>query len=473
MKKEKTNEANLDAPLSEAEISILMAEQEKEKDLRGELTPHDTSDRAHLFRFIRKNKLLSVAFLFIVLAFLGGAVGGGILLWQHLSAPTDTQLQKNKEISVLFGEEKAQSIEYDDWVRQDIFYFDLLSFADKMDLTVSGNGKRFCFTAKDGSYLSVENGESYAFINSVRVLMEVKTVSQKKTEPASAIVSQNRCLVPYSFLAEAISDGFSLKLNSKTNTLRIRPILNVTDGKTENAVPTELHFSADLFEKVVFPTDKKNDESKYHYSIDIEPYLASITSEHLVLANKTHALGSDYLPDRLTKLTCATAGGRDYYLCADAANALNAMMAAMTADGITDIYVTSAYRSYAYQENLYEGYVKKHMAQGMSREEAEATASTYSSRPGESEHQTGLCLDFTSKEMGGALNQKFENTDAFTWLSENAWQYGFILRYPKSEEQIDITGYDYEPWHYRFVGRYAATEIHEGNLTLEEYLGQT
>jgi D-alanyl-D-alanine carboxypeptidase len=74
--------------------------------------------------------------------------------------------------------------------------------------------------------------------------------------------------------------------------------------------------------------------------------------------------------------------------------------------------------------------------------------------------------------MHGQLNEAFENTAAFTWLSENAYQYGFILRYPKSVEQIAITGYDYEPWHYRFVGRFAATEIHMGGLTLEEYLGE-
>ena len=108
------------------------------------------------------------------------------------------------------------------------------------------------------------------------------------------------------------------------------------------------------------------------------------------------------------------------------------------------------------------------MAEGMTREEAEREASSYSARPGESEHQTGLCLDFTTSKMGGQLNESFEKTDAFKWLSQNAYKYGFILRYPK--DKVALTGYDYEPWHYRFVGRQAASEMREYGQCLEEYL---
>ena len=104
----------------------------------------------------------------------------------------------------------------------------------------------------------------------------------------------------------------------------------------------------------------------------------------------------------------------------------------------------------------------------MSREDAKKVVLSYSAYPGTSEHQTGLCVDFITEEMGGDLTVAFEGTQAFAWLSENAHKFGFILRYPKEKESV--TGYTYEPWHYRFVGREAATDIHLASLTLEEYL---
>ena len=103
-----------------------------------------------------------------------------------------------------------------------------------------------------------------------------------------------------------------------------------------------------------------------------------------------------------------------------------------------------------------------------SDEEIKNVVLTYSAAPGTSEHQTGLCVDFITEDMGGNLTEAFEDTTAFAWLSENAYKFGFILRYPKGKE--DITGYTYEPWHYRFVGREAATDIHFSRLTLEQYL---
>ena len=104
----------------------------------------------------------------------------------------------------------------------------------------------------------------------------------------------------------------------------------------------------------------------------------------------------------------------------------------------------------------------------MSLEDARKVVLSYSAAPGTSEHQTGLCLDFTTTKMQGNLTEKFEEEPAFAWLSQNAYKFGFILRYPQSK--VAITGYSYEPWHYRFVGREAATDIYYSGLSLEEYL---
>ena len=208
-------------------------------------------------------------------------------------------------------------------------------------------------------------------------------------------------------------------------------------------------------------------------------------SAYLVLANKENALGENYSPSDLVSLQNdlgIPSKNKSLELCESAAYALKAMLSAMVADGVDGAYlsdnekpndalfVTSAYRSYEYQEKLYNGYVSQYVTEGMSEEEAMAEASRTSARPGESEHQTGLCFDFITESMGGNLDKRFENAPAFTWLKSNAHLYGFILRYPNGDDKIDITGYDYEPWHYRFVGREAAVEIYNSGLTLEEYL---
>jgi D-alanyl-D-alanine carboxypeptidase len=105
----------------------------------------------------------------------------------------------------------------------------------------------------------------------------------------------------------------------------------------------------------------------------------------------------------------------------------------------------------------------------VSEEEAREQTLLTSAPAGKSEHHSGLCVDLVeSRAAQRELDETFEDTEAFAWLSQNAHKYGFILRYPK--DKTDITKYSYEPWHYRFVGVYAATIIYEDNITLEEYL---
>ena len=189
-----------------------------------------------------------------------------------------------------------------------------------------------------------------------------------------------------------------------------------------------------------------------------------------MLVNHEHALSSDHKPDDLIVLKCATnpVHQASYYtLREDVAEALYAMLDAMENSGINGVKVSSAYRSYERQEQRFEEDVALYMSRGMSRSAAENAANKYLARPGHSEHQTGLCIDFVQGTT--SLTEKFENTDAFAWLSENAHKFGFILRYPK--DKVEITGYGYEPWHYRFVGRTAASKIYEAGICFEEYLG--
>ncbi|WP_270942823.1 D-alanyl-D-alanine carboxypeptidase family protein [Romboutsia lituseburensis] len=120
----------------------------------------------------------------------------------------------------------------------------------------------------------------------------------------------------------------------------------------------------------------------------------------------------------------------------------------------------STFRNYAYQDRLYNNYVKR---------DGQAKADKYSARAGHSEHQTGLAFDIGGSNPSLNASQKFANTAEGKWLRDNSYKYGFILRYDKNKEHI--TGYMYEPWHFRYVGTDLAKKIYNSGLCLEEYLG--
>ncbi len=205
----------------------------------------------------------------------------------------------------------------------------------------------------------------------------------------------------------------------------------------------------------------------YSTSVDESILTTGLNPTYLYLANKQHPVDEDYDPGTLVSLKSPYASGGK--LEERTAQALYAMMDEMRAAGISDVYVTSAYRTFTYQQYLYNKYIADEEAKGLSHSEAVKEAERYSAPPGYSEHQTGFVVDFMTSTMSD-LDESFERTAAFAWLSENCYRFGFILRYPKSADKIAITGYDYEPWHYRFVGREAATEIMKRGITLEEFL---
>lgn len=203
---------------------------------------------------------------------------------------------------------------------------------------------------------------------------------------------------------------------------------------------------------------------------------------YLKLVNKSNPAGEDYVPENLVPVdTAYTTGAKSIELEECVAKAVISMIDAMRAEGINNVSVTSAYRTYEYQEQLFARYIaeerEKHPT--WSDEEVRAEVLTYSAAPGTSEHQTGLCVDLITDEMAGLWNygsetpnylydKGFAETAAFEWLGEHAHEYGFILRFP--EDKTEITGYSYESWHYRYVGVEHAKKIHEEGITLEEYL---
>ncbi|HEY5563036.1 MAG TPA: D-alanyl-D-alanine carboxypeptidase family protein [Clostridiaceae bacterium] len=178
-------------------------------------------------------------------------------------------------------------------------------------------------------------------------------------------------------------------------------------------------------------------------------------SSLLVVVNKNRVLLPTYTPNNLVIPNIPAAP--EVMLRADAAKALEELFAKAKLDNIF-LYGVSGYRSYDRQVSIFTANVKRH-----------PNANFTSARPGESEHQTGLAIDVSSPSVGYRLSKAFADTPEGKWLQENASEFGFIIRFSKGKEAI--TGYDYEPWHIRYVGKYAAQKIAAQKSTLEEYLG--
>lgn len=178
----------------------------------------------------------------------------------------------------------------------------------------------------------------------------------------------------------------------------------------------------------------------------------------LVLVNKQHPIPDDYsfsLGVIKDNMRC------DKRIIADTI----AMLQAAKEDGIT-LQIRSPYRTDDRQEYLFDKKIKMYMGQGYSYMEAYKTASQVVTVPGASEHQIGLALDITS-DTYIQLEKGFGDTEAGKWLAEHSCEYGFIIRYPEDKEYI--TGIEYEPWHFRYVGKEAATVIMRENICLEEF----
>ena len=174
---------------------------------------------------------------------------------------------------------------------------------------------------------------------------------------------------------------------------------------------------------------------------------------NLILVNKYNYLTEDYIPENLEPIDIAYARS-GIQLVREAKEAFETLSEDAKKEG-KNIIAMSSYRSYDYQVNLYNNYVAT---------DGKEAADTYSARAGYSEHQTGLAVDVYNKVLPYT---SFEETEEFNWMQENAYKYGFILRFPK--DKVNITGYQYESWHYRYVGKEAAKYIHNHDLTLEEY----
>lgn len=212
------------------------------------------------------------------------------------------------------------------------------------------------------------------------------------------------------------------------------------------------------------PVENKKSDAKDEMPFDKNLYSINEASSIWVVVNKRRPLEpKTYKPINLVVPNIKLQDAREseeMKLRADAAHALEGLVGAAKKEAGYDLMLASGYRGYSFQESLYNRYV---------REQGQASADTQSARPGHSEHQTGLAADVAPAEGECVVEECFADTPEGKWVAKNAHRFGFIIRYQK--DKTNITGYQFEPWHLRYVGDALAAEIYKQNTTLEEFFG--
>ena len=377
------------------------------------------------------------------------------------------------KVTYVYGGTKVRTVSYGTAFQNGKMYVCFNDVADYLGMAVTGNAREMKFVIPDPDGPS--DGAGTGREESIVFTVDTRTVtvnSRPVTVDVDSVLYGEKVWVSGDFVAEYV-DGITVLYNKSRNTISVSRIED-----EENSVPGNVvYVPVTLKLKSTAPMDAPDFENRpaaapaVTFTADLaeyEEYMNPKSGDYTVLVNSAYPMGMDYVPDDLTDVRNTKNDGRETQqlrLCA--AKALEALFDEMATAGITDVGVTSGYRSYDSQETLFNGYVEAEMEADpeLSWEDAEAIVVTYSSRPGTSEHQTGLCVDMHNMEYATV---EFAETDAYRWLSENAWKFGFIERYPAAK--TEITGVSYEPWHWRFVGRNAAYAIHEGGLCLEEFV---
>ena len=232
---------------------------------------------------------------------------------------------------------------------------------------------------------------------------------------------------------------------------------NADNSSVTTANATSVSASSDSSEFVppVVPSGNVVSNGTTSKGFKIQEINGATYIDGVLIANKTYALPQDFIPTNPDQPVNADRSST----CLDKTlmSAWKIMLKDATAKGL-NIYISSGYRSYNYQVNVYNRYVKSDGA---------AVADTYSSRPGNSEHQTGLCFDLNT------IEDSFQYTNEGKWINDNCYKYGFCIRFPKGKDSA--TGYQYESWHLRYVGVDLATKLYNNGdwLSLEEYFGIT
>lgn len=346
--------------------------------------------------------------------------------------------------------------------RNGALYLNFSSLAEGCSMSVISDSASAKFILPDNGDTSDSAGTGHEeYVTFIKDSTEISVCGQDFRLSDIAVFSEDNVWVPADFVINYVN---GITVTEEKDDGNVYITRDREDSEDDESPLAEVSFrlkAATAPSPTEPPEGEVSDMPEVSFTGDLSAYEKymnpSDASAYLILVNKTNSVNSNHVPDDLVAIANTRDDGRaTQKMRTAAAKALDAMFIEMKAAGYTDVSVTSAYRSYEYQKQLYDGYVSS-----MGQEEADKI----SAKPGTSEHQTGLCADLHNLP---SADKAFANEQAYKWLCDNAWKFGFILRFP--ENKTEITGYDFEPWHYRFVGREAAWQIHNAGICLEEYV---
>ena len=343
-------------------------------------------------------------------------------------------------------------------IRNNIPYIPYSSVDDYFGFSIAG----------DNNSRSISVGDSSSDFNGMNVAYfrfdsnEIRVNGSNHILDGVSFYENGEFYFPYEFL-ESYVHGISIdkSIDKKLTVISVTKLSeNIYFGGSSNTPLQVPEYSAFF----------NGTQPEHTYNIDVSGYEKYINPQnndkYLILVNINNKLDPDYTPEDMHDIK--TAESRPVQqICFDAAMSLNAMLRAADAAGYTDLAVTTGYRSYTHQSSLFNQKLKTNLQKYDDKALAEKITSESVIFPGASEHQTGLAIDLHNMS---APMQSFANTDEYKWLVEHCADFGYILRYPQTKE--DITGVKYEPWHFRFVGRDHAQKIMTEGISLEEYLLQ-
>jgi len=405
---------------------------------------------------------------YAVILLIIGAVVAGVFFWKFYNVSDSTESDVTYVVNYTGNETVKNKVSGDVAYQNGALYVNFTNIAEGCGMSVVSGDQTMKFVIPDGGDTSDAAGTGHEeYVVFANDSTECNVCGQAARLAVPAVFKDKNVWIPADFVRDYVN---GITVEEDTDKKMVYIFRDKIEGVTGDEASALAEVSFKL-KAVTAPEPAVPDEDlpttggmpEVTFSTDLSAYEEYMNpadaSEYLVLVNKVTAVDASFKPADLTDVVDTRKDGRKTQQMREcAAKALEAMFKEMRAAGYTDVSVTSAYRSYEYQEELYNGYVAS---------KGQEEADKISARPGTSEHQTGLCADLHN--LSGA-DESFKNQAAYTWLSENAWKFGFIIRFP--ENKTEITGYFFEPWHYRFVGRNAAWQIYNSGICLEEFLAR-
>ncbi len=386
------------------------------------------------------------------------------------------------KIRYYYGGDEVRTGKLEDCVIDGVPFLCFNDLSEYLGMAETGgaDGLKFLFPSAEGvSDSSGTGNEEYVIFPTDAKEAEVN--GQRIPIDGMNRIVGDEVWVSTDFIAEYMR-GLSVVYNAEKHELRVARTVDEENSTEENTVYLPVEFTlktVDSMEHISEGDAGHGDPSlagdsptyELNFINDLSEYEKYMNPEDrdgfLTLVNTENLLDQSYTPSDLMDCKYTAQGKNTQQLRLYANMALEALMKEMQAAGFYNMAVYSGFRSYSYQSVLFAQYTQNEMANNpyLTQEQAESIVLTYSTRPGTSEHQTGLAVDMDTM---GTFTTDFQYTAEYRWLEENAWKFGFILRFPK--DKVGITTIQFEPWHYRYVGRYHAKKIHDSGMCLEEYV---